>query len=416
MAVVRPDRVGEVRDLLGTMLRADIELDPGTALDWYEIQLAPRAGPDDPVWDHPSWRFRSDMPHIAAIDGSPPFEGMRIRSALPTFRLRVADPVDRVSWELRQDGGVVDKGSGTEGISRDGRSIKVTPAGRLRRTNELAKPRGDVLYPPFDSHLDGMERTPQNRLRYSALTGANHNSPEDRFAVDFNFRFGSANLGEWVLAAAGGKVQEVDREVEGKVVIRHNQFDPPIETVYAHMDPILPEIIVDERVDPLQRIGRIDSKHATLSISPHLHHQHRSVNGDGVKMRLLIGDRMTEIGVSKPAPTVAETWDRKVSGWDRPRGLADARMTVRVRRASDGRLSAANRLRFVVAPRGAVVTASPGPLGPASGPGGPDIAYAFDGPDLEPGKYSLRYRVQDGSGAQSDWAHDDSVVVRPEFA
>ena len=216
MAVVRPDRVGEVRDLLGTMLRADIELDPGTALDWYEIQLAPRAGPDDPVWDHPIWRFRSDMPHIASIDGSPPFEAMRIRSALPTFRLRVADPDDRVSWELRQDGGVVDKGSGTEGISRDGRSIKVTPARRLRRTNELAKPRGDVLYPPFDSHLAGLERTPQNRLRYKALTGANHNSPEDRFAVDFNFQFGSANLGEWVLAAAGGMVKEVDREGKGR--------------------------------------------------------------------------------------------------------------------------------------------------------------------------------------------------------
>ena len=182
------------------------------------------------------------------------------------------------------------------------------------------------------------------------------------------------------------------------------------------MDPILPEIIVGMHVDPLQRIGRIDSKHATMPISPHLHHQHRSVNGNGVKMRLLIGDKMTEIGVSKPAPTVAEEWDRKVSGWDRPRGLADARMTVRVRRASDGRRSAANRLRFVVAPRGAAVPAGPVALGPSDAPAGADIAYAFDGPDLEPGKYSLRYRIQDGAGAQSEWAHDDSVVVRPAFA
>jgi len=182
------------------------------------------------------------------------------------------------------------------------------------------------------------------------------------------------------------------------------------------MDPILDEIFVGKHVDALQRIGRIDSKHATISIDPHLHHQHRSVNGEGVKMRLLIGDKMTEIGVSKPAPTAVDIADRLVSGWDRPRGLAEARMTVQVRRASDGRSSAAKRLRFVVAPRGAVLPASPGPLGPASGPGGPGIAYAFDGPDVEPGKYSLRYRVQDTAGAQSDWAHDDSVVVRPEFA
>ena len=192
--------------------------------------------------------------------------------------------------------------------------------------------------------------------------------------------------------------------VDGKVVIRHNQFDPPIETVYAHMDPILPEIIVDERVDPLQRIGRIDSKHHSMVIYPHLHHQHRSVNGDGVKMRLLIGDKMTEIEVSKPAPTVVETWDKLVSGWDRPRGLADARMTVRVRRASDGRSSAANRLRFVVAARGAVIPAGPGPFPTDGGPGGPDIGYAFDGPSLERGKYSLRYRILDGAGAPSEWA------------
>jgi hypothetical protein len=400
---------------LGTTFRADVELDPGSSLDWYEIQLAPRAGPNDPVWDDPIWRFRSDMPHIASIGGSPPFEGVRIRSARPSFRLRVAEPVDRVRWELRQDGEVVEKGRGAEGISRDGRSIKFTPAKRLRRSGELAKPRGDVLYPPFDSHLAGLPRSAETRIRYSALTGDHHNDPFNRFAVDFNFGSMAANLGEWVLAAAGGRVEEVDKLLDGKVRIVHNQFDPPIETLYAHMDPILDAIKVGEHVDPLQRIGRIDSKHHSMQISPHLHHQHLR-NGDGVPMRLLIGDKMTEIPVSKRAPVVDETWEKLVSGWDRPRGLARARLTARVRRASDGRWSAANRLRFVVAPRGADVPPAPVTLGPADAPAGSDIAYAFDGPDVEPGKYSLRYRVHGSSGAQSDWAHDDSVVVRPGLA
>jgi hypothetical protein len=339
---------------------------------------------------------------------------MRVRSALPTFRLRTPEPVDRVRWELRQDGATVDKGRGADGISRDGRSVKVTPAKRLRRSGELAKPRGDVLYPPFDSHLAGLPRTPDTRIRYSALTGAHHDAPEDRFAVDFNFGSGSANLGEWVLAAAGGKVKEVDKDLDGKVVIEHAQFDPPIQTVYAHMDPILDDIIVGERVDPLQRIGRIDSKHHSMVISPHLHHQHRR-NGTGIPMRLLIRDKMTDIPVSKEAPVVIETWDRKVAGWDRPRGLARAGLTAKVRRASDGRWSAGNRLRFVMAPLGGDVSAAPSAaLGPVDASS--DIAYAFDGPDVEPGKYSLRYRIQDGSGAQSAWVHDDSVVVRPQFA
>ena len=415
MSRVRPIPVEEVRDLLGVMLQANVDLDPGSVLDSYEIQLAPRARPDDPAWERPIWRFRSDMPRFESIAGSQAFEEMQVRSARPTFRLRVTEPVDRYRWELRQDGDIVDTGGGTDGISRDGRSIKFTPAKRLRRSGELAKPRGDVLYPPFDSHRAGIPPSAETRIRYSARTGPRHNSPEDRFAVDFNFGSGSANLGEWVLAAAGGTVKELDKDGDGKVVIRHDQFDPPIETVYAHMDPILPEVKVNERVDPLQRIGRIDSKHHSMVIDPHLHYQHRSVNGDGVKMRLLIGDKMMEIPVSKPAPTVVDIWDKLVSGWDRPRGPARARMTVRVRRASDGR-SSANRLRFVVVARGAVIPAGPGPFPTDVGPGGPDIGYAFDGPSLEEGKYSLRYRILDGAGTPSDWAFDHSVVVRPIFA
>ncbi len=55
MSRVRPIPVEEVRDLRGVKL------------------IAPRAGPDDPAWDRPIWRF-SDMPRFESIAGSQGFE------------------------------------------------------------------------------------------------------------------------------------------------------------------------------------------------------------------------------------------------------------------------------------------------------------------------------------------------------
>ena len=64
MTDIGPVPVGTVRDLVGTMLRASLALDRGRVLEWYEVQVAPRAEPDDPAWEHPIWRFRSDMPRL----------------------------------------------------------------------------------------------------------------------------------------------------------------------------------------------------------------------------------------------------------------------------------------------------------------------------------------------------------------
>jgi hypothetical protein len=117
MTDIGPVPVGTVRDLVGTMLRASLGLDPGRALEWFEVQVGPRAEPDDPTWEHPLWRFRSDMPRIASIDGVPVHDGMEVKSARPTVRLRTDAPVSAFRWELRQDGAVVEKDRSTQGIS-----------------------------------------------------------------------------------------------------------------------------------------------------------------------------------------------------------------------------------------------------------------------------------------------------------
>ncbi len=416
MTDIGPVPTGTVRDLIGTMLRASFALDRGRTLDWYEVQVGPRAEPDDPAWERPLWRFRSDMPRFASIDGMPVHDGVELKSARPTVRLKVDGPVVAFRWELRQDGAVVEKDRSRQGISADGRSIRFTPGGRLRRSGEPARPRPDALYPPFDSHLPGVPRTPESRIRYTAATHAGHVN-EDAFAVDFNFGVGTQNLGHWVLAAADGRIHRFV-EGNGQVHILHDRLGTPrpIEAIYAHMDPVLDEAkVVGARVEALQRIGRIGAAFHDpgATISPHLHHAHR-IDGQPVKMRLLLGNRMKEIPVSRPSAQGLVQWEKKVPGWDRPRGRATARLIVRVRRASDRSWSDPNRITFVVAPRGAEV-APPTPEPADDGPSGTGIAVRYAGADLPAGTYSVRYRIKDDAGV-SDWSFDHSVRVRPEFA
>jgi len=354
------------------------------------------------------------MPDFDRLGGAMAFDGMDVRSARPTLRFRVPERILAFRWQLRQDGNLVGRGR-VSGIPAGERRFEITPDEPLRRTNQPAKLRHDVLYPPFETHFPPTAApSPHTRVRYRAQTGTNHDNDDNRFAVDFNFRSDDADRGHWVLAVAKGKVDAIVAN-NGEVHIVHEGFGAAgrFETWYAHMRPV--KVHVGDQVDPLQRIGRLGDKYhgnPQETISPHLHHQHRR-DGKGVKMELFMRGTMRNVEVSRANPTATEVWSQKVSGWDRPTGLARARFIVRVRRASDGEWSQANRLLFTVAARDAEIVAPPQVEQRRAGR--TDIAHRYDGRSQEPGSYSLRYRVRDDSGTISDWAFDHTLVIQPVF-
>jgi murein DD-endopeptidase MepM/ murein hydrolase activator NlpD len=415
MTSVVPTPVGTVPNLVGVRLRADVELDPGRTLDWYEIELGPRAGADDPRWNRPMWQFRSDMPDLQALGGEAAYDGMEVVSAQPRLRFRVSDAITAYRWQLRQDGKVVARGRVRDGIDPAERRFVIETPEKLRRTDQPAPTRPDVLYPPFETHFPpSADPRPGTRVRYRASTGTNHAANGNNFAVDFNFRSGGDDRRHFVVAIAKGRVVQVV-ENNGEVHIVHPGFGDGgrFESWYAHMQPVL--VKEGDEVEPLQRIGRIGSKYhdPTKTISPHLHHQHR-VDDRGERMRFFMKGRMRPVEVSQGQPTLFEEWSQRVTAWDRPRGLAAGRYAVRVRRASDGVWSPTNRLRFIVAARGDEV--EPPDVEPVGDPPvAPSFAHRYGGRERDPGEYSLRYRVRDDAGVTSDWVFDHSVVVRPEF-
>ena len=413
---VTPRPVGMVTSLIGAPLVAEVAFPYGEQLEGFEIELVSgQKGSRSKAWKRALWSFSSDEPRFVSVDGHRAFDGMLVKRRRPRFLLRVTQPIDAYSWTLRQDGDVIDGATDvTDGISDDGLAFHFRPEDRLRRSGRLGKARRKgVFYPPFESHLPNMPRSEDSRIRYTALTHAGHGD-HDAYAVDFNWGAGGADKGHWVRSAAAGRVTEVD-PANGQVHIKHPRFDGESswETVYAHMDPVL--VKPGERVAAQQRIGKIGAKyHGSEPISPHLHHQHLK-NGEPVKMKLLIYGKETPIGVSRANPGRTLAWGTKVPGWIQPRGPAPARLSARTRRASDQVWSRRNALRFIVGPKDADVPEEQDALfGTTEHDGG--IAHLYNGPDVDPGEYTVRYRARGDAGTETAWAYDNSIVVEPALA
>ena len=52
-----------------------------------------------------------------------------------------------------------------------------------------------------------------------------------------------------------------------------------------------------------------------------------------------------------------------------------------------------------------------GPKGTGLAPGAISLDRVYDGPPLEPGKYSIRYRCTDDRGNVGPWAEDHTLVI-----
>jgi hypothetical protein len=416
MTTVTPKPIGTYPSLIGVPLRADVTLRKDEQFAGFEIELVEgRKGGRSRAWDSPRWRMTSAQPQYAWLDDRRAFDGLRIARRRPLVRMQTASPIEAYSWMLHQDGEILEEGTRVaDGIAADGLSFEFRPERRLRRSGRAGKPRlKGVFYPPFDSHLPGMPRSEASRISYAALTHPGHDD-QDAYAVDFNWGSGGADRGHWVRAAANGRVRKVDR-ANGQVHIEHPKFDGETdwETVYAHLDPVL--VKPGQRVKAQQRIGNIGSQyHGSGAISPHLHHQQRK-DGVPLKMRLLVEGQEVPIGVSRPNPSRTVQWDRQVPGWLRPRGPAPARLVVRVRDAADGRWSERNDLRFVLAPKDdPALDEQAGAFGTVDAD--TDIAFDYNGPEVEPGEYTFRYRAIGDSGRPTPWAYDRSVIVQPALA
>jgi len=416
MDAVTPRSVGTVTSLIGAPLEADVALPQDEQLAGFEIELVSgQKGSRSKAWRQPLWSYSSNEPRFVSVDGHRAFDGMLVKRRRPRFLLQATLPIDAYSWVLRQDGDVIEKGTDvTDGISDDGLTLHFRPEVRLRRSGQpgTARRKG-VFYPPFESHLPNMPRTQDSRIRYTALNHAGHDD-HDAYAVDFNWGAGGADKGHWVRSAAAGRVTRVD-PANGQVHIKHPKFDgeSTYETVYAHLDPVL--VKVGERVSAQQRLGKIGAKYyGSEAISPHLHHQHLK-GGEPVKMKLLIYGKETSIGVSRPNPGRTLIWETKVPGWTQPRGPAPARLSTRTRDAADQKWSGQNALRFIVAPKGAGVPEEQDALfGPTELSGG--IAHVYNGPGVDPGEYTVRYRAIGDAGTETPWVYDKSIVVEPALA
>ena len=416
MDALTPTPVGTVASLIGAPLRADVTFPLREELAGYEIELAPgQKGERSKAWATPLWRMTSAEPQFVWLDERRAFDGMSIQRRRPVARMATVQPIDAYSWELRQDGDSIERGSEvTKGIAADGLSFEFRPRKRLRRSGRAGKARRKgVFYPPFDSHLPNMPRTEDSRIRYTAMTHAGHDE-QDAYSVDFNWGAGNADRGHWVRSAAVGRVSKVD-PANGQVHIEHPQFDGTSthETVYAHLDPVL--VKQGQRVKAQQRIGKIGSTYyGTDVISPHLHHQHLR-DGEPVKMNLFIEGKETPIGASLKRPTRTVLWDQMVPGWVRPRGPAPARLVVRARDAAGGTWSGQSDLEFVLATRDDPALEGEGtPFGAIVADSA--IAFEYNGPEVGPGQYTFRYRAKGDAGTQTPWAYDRSVTVELTLA
>jgi hypothetical protein len=363
------------------------------AIDHYQPNTSPAAAATTP-------------PHYETVDGCPAVNGMTVAARRPPFRLSTDEPVDMYRWRLRQDDEVVEREDGaTSGIS-DGRCIEFAPTFALRRGRPKAAAEA----------ADGAFELPFTPgVTYDSRTYPRHSN----FAVDFN-RKDRQDAGEWVHAPANGKVQLVikgsaSNPVSGRpseVYIGHRGG---FQTVYAHMDHI--QVRRGDKVKAGQKLGRVSNVGAPGG--PHLHLQVRKLGpgtgvmaGRPVKMRLRGKLMKASIGDSDFRPEAWGThFGQDVTGLPHPKEEVHPEMRVAVRRASDGAWSRYRRLEFFVDKASARTTCvDPGCDSDGFGRGA-SIEHIYDGPELAPGTYSVRYRVVNDLGDESPWVVDDSIVV-----
>lgn len=163
--------------------------------------------------------------------------------------------------------------------------------------DEIERP--GYFYPPFEAGKGYQGATYGRRIEDGQVKPGH--SP---FSVDFNRRTPSGgwlqDQGDPVLAAADGKVGEVDRS-EGLVMLDH---EGGYRTEYRHMQDI--RVKVGDRVERGERIGSIgDVAGSGRSTSAHLHHVHWR-DGKRIKMRFLGEPVATSIGDSDTRPP---SWD-----------------------------------------------------------------------------------------------------------
>jgi hypothetical protein len=322
-------------------------------------------------------------------------------------RLSTDEPVDRYRWRLRQADEIVDSQDGaTEGISD--RCIRFAPTFKLRRGRP--KPATDLpeaeLLVPF---MDG--------ITYDTRTYSGHS----RFAVDFN-RKDRQDAGEWAYACAPGTVQCVKPgsktdPVNGPPSELYIGHKGRYQTVYAHLKKL--RVRSGDRVEAGQKLGRISDVGSPMG--PHLHLQVRRrasrstsvLQGTPVKLRLGGKELRASAADSETRdPNLPTVFGQDVTGVGPAHDQVRPELRVAVRRESDGRWSKYRRLQFFVSKSGHRVPdcVDVGCDGGADS-GGLTIEHLYDGPELAPGAYSLRYRVRDELGHASAWANDHSLVV-----
>jgi hypothetical protein len=426
---ITPLPVGSVETLDDERLSASLSGAAGAHGLTYQIQLAVRPANGKPDWDNVIWSAkgtpsesealdedddpddespeRPSAPHFEILDGSPAVDGMVVDAQRPTVRLSTDEPVDRYRWKLRQDDEVVEsQDHATEGITEG--CIEFTPTFKLRRGRP--KPATDPAEAEFA--LPFMEG-----ITYDTRTYSGHS----KFAVDFN-RKDRQDAGEWAYACAPGRVQFVihgSREdpVNGppsELYIGHKGL---FQTVYAHLSKL--QVRRGDRVEAGQKLGRISNVGSPGG--PHLHLQlrrraSRSTGAlQGTAMKLRLGGkvlRASEAGSETRDPSLPTIFGQDVRGVGPARPQVRPELRVAARRASDGRWSKYRKLQFFVSKTGHRV---PDGVDPGCGGGqdssGLTIEHLYDGPELAPGNYSLRYRVRDDLGNVSQWARDDSLVV-----
>jgi hypothetical protein len=186
-------------------------------------------------------------------------------------------------------------------------------------------------------------------------------------------------------------------------------------TQYTHMTDI-PERFGDgdftgpdgprpgAQVRLLEEVGRISDVGAEDAFHLHHRHHHRKIDGEWQPVQMSFGKVPYEVSRATVPPGKVIKSTSNIRGWTRSK---KARLGVTVR-FPDGR----------EARRGLSFTVSASPMPPSSqdlGCGVEPITVAiglpYDGPELPPGDYVVRYRATDDRGQTGMFAFDKSLTV-----
>jgi hypothetical protein len=409
--VIIPIAIGTVSRLAGVHLGASAVLEDGAlSIRSFEVAIARRAEPGVLLFRKPGGPMGPRrVLRFATIDGRPAEPDMSVGRRRPIFRLNVSVPIERYAWRLTQNGRVIEERSPTsQGISEGGRCITITPTVPLLRLGRL--PAG-YFFPPFATFT-----TPPRG--YQGRTYGTDVSPSGEmhspFAIDFNRGQGPTNRGDPVLAAQPGRVIRVSRSEAGKgtVWIRHRG---DFMTQYTHMTDI-PERFGDgdftgadgprpgAMVALLDEVGRIGDVGAPDAFHLHHRHHHRKVDGEWQPVQMSFGKVPYELSRAHVPPGMEIKSTTNLRGWTRSK---KARMGVTVQ-FPDGR----------EARRGLSFTVSASPSGPAADDPGCGvvpirvaIGIPYEGAELPPGDYVVRYRATDDRGQTGPFAFDESLTI-----